>query len=345
MASSAEAALALLGVLDRFLESSGRAAAIRRKEAALRPIRRQLRGQLAAAFRAQGKGVLAALEQFRDRLTPPGPASEALREAAMPPQDWEWDLLFRQLPEEIRALFEGPLAAAAAASLLAGGQGAMRDLGFEGTLRFDLKNPRAVDYLRNYAADLVTRVDDTTKAELRSLVTGGVEQGHSYGKIAQAIWDRYAEMGSPKPQAHVRDRATLIALTETGNGYEASGQMVAEDLMAGGLPMEKFWQTLGDERVSDGCRANEAAGWIPAEQVFPSGHARPLRFPGCRCTALYRRAKGERRQSGAAGISLAPAGSQTQPARQPRHVLGFSFNQETLTSVARARQIGDGEEG
>lgn len=62
-----------------------------------------------------------------------------------------------------------------------------------------------------------------------------------------------------------------------------------KDMASLGLAMEKSWLTVGDNRVSDGCAENEGAGWIPLDEPFPSGDQAPLRFPGCRCTALYRR--------------------------------------------------------
>jgi len=60
------------------------------------------------------------------------------------------------------------------------------------------------------------------------------------------------------------------------------------DLDAVGLGMEKYWSTMRDDRVSDGCIENEDAGWIDLAKNFPSGHVRPLRFPGCRCDLLQR---------------------------------------------------------
>jgi hypothetical protein len=56
--------------------------------------------------------------------------------------------------------------------------------------------------------------------------------------------------------------------------------------------MEKRWLTVGDDRVSDGCKDNQRAGWIALNDAFPSGDDRPLRFPGCRCVVQYRRKAG-----------------------------------------------------
>jgi hypothetical protein len=96
-------------------------------------------------------------------------------------------------------------------------------------------------------------------------------------------------MAVGKPQQHIDSRAHLIAVTELGNAFEDGSLGAARRMAAMGLEMEKKWLTVGDQRVSEGCRTNQAAGWIPIDRPFPSGHDRPLRFPGCRCTAQYQR--------------------------------------------------------
>ena len=65
--------------------------------------------------------------------------------------------------------------------------------------------------------------------------------------------------------------------------------MPAQDLADHGIEMEKQWSSMKDDKVSDGCNANELDGWIPISQPHSSGDMHPLRFPGCRCDELYRR--------------------------------------------------------
>ena len=101
--------------------------------------------------------------------------------------------------------------------------------------------------------------------------------------------DRFEEFAVGKPQKHIDSRAHLIAITEIGEAYEVGNATVADDLRQAGLPMEKSWLHSRDGKVSDGCLRNAEDGWIPIEQAFTSGHMHPLRFPGCRCAALYRR--------------------------------------------------------
>ena len=157
-----------------------------------------------------------------------------------------------------------------------------------GFLRFDLSNPRAVEYLDRRGAALVTRVNETTRGYIRTVVRDGVERGESYNQMADRLISRFAEFAVGKPQHHIDSRAHLIAITEVGEAYSEGNLLVGQSIQAAGITMEKSWETTGDGRVSDGCLENEAAGWIPIDDVFPSGHERPLRFPGCRCVLMQR---------------------------------------------------------
>jgi hypothetical protein len=156
-------------------------------------------------------------------------------------------------------------------------------------IRFGLENPRAVQFLRTRGAALVSRVDETTRDYIRTVVIDGARQGWSYDQMARQLTARYREFAVGRPQQHIDSRAHLIAVTEVGEAYSEGNLNVARGLADAGLVMEKSWDTMGDDRVSEGCLQNAAAGWIPLDDTFPSGHLRPLRFPGCRCDLLMRR--------------------------------------------------------
>ena len=70
------------------------------------------------------------------------------------------------------------------------------------------------------------------------------------------------------------------------DAYEEASLIQSQSLQAAGLPMEKYWSTIGDDKVCDVCRENEGAGWIPLDDAFPGGHMRPLAHDGCRCGML-----------------------------------------------------------
>jgi hypothetical protein len=149
-------------------------------------------------------------------------------------------------------------------------------------------SPEAMEYLRNYGAKLVTKVNETTRNYIKTQVTKALEEGWSYGKAAKMITSRYEDFAIGWPQKHIQSRAHAIAVTEVGNAYCEGQSQVAWYLHSQGLPMEKRWLTAYEpcEKI---CQPNEQAGWIPIDQAFPSGHMRTLGHPVCRCDTLYQR--------------------------------------------------------
>jgi hypothetical protein len=148
-------------------------------------------------------------------------------------------------------------------------------------IKFDLKNPRAVAYLDQYGAKLVTGLNETTRDDMRKLIAQAVEGGLSWTQLEQAISNQFSD--------YVKDvgRAYLIAMTEIGEAYSEGNLIVARELAAAGLTIEKSWSTAGAgcDKI---CAPNEAQGWIPVDERFQSGHDRPLGHPGCWCDMLTR---------------------------------------------------------
>lgn len=177
-------------------------------------------------------------------------------------------------------------------------------------VRFAVGSAEAVAHARETAARQVTRVNDTTRSQLRTLITNAVEHGWSWNRTAEAITARYQEFaGKPLfPSQTFKSRSEMIAAYEIGDAYEAGGEAQAQALAAEGVPMEKSWMSAGDARVRDTHRANAAAGWIPLDATFPDGSVRPPADPGCRCAALYRPRPDffDGEQPEAAAVALAP---------------------------------------
>ncbi len=262
--------------LRDLLESIATLTKIWKRDRALKPIETKLARKMSAAFRAHKHVFLAEFERagsglFSEAGAPP-PAIEGALEAAY---------------QATLADFLGPIEGAAAAAIDAAARHRVAEFGID--YAFDLKNPRAVAAIKDRAAAAVTEIDATTREEIARIVTQGMEEGYSYQKVARQIVAKYEEFGVGKPQAHIRNRAELIAVTEAAEAYETGNRLVIDEMTAVGLEMEMHWSTVGDEKVSDGCRQNAAVGWIPVDQTFPSGHQHAPRFPGCRCAILYRR--------------------------------------------------------
>lgn len=142
---------------------------------------------------------------------------------------------------------------------------------------FNLLNPEASQYLLNYGSSLISEVSETTKEEVTKITLAGLTEGLSWSKIASNIHFAFRGFSAR--------RAKLIAVTEVGNAFQEGNLTLAKQ---SGGDVEKSWLTVEDDRVSELCRINQNAGWIPINEEFPSGHQRPLRFPGCRCVARYR---------------------------------------------------------
>jgi len=156
-------------------------------------------------------------------------------------------------------------------------------------ISFDLSSPAAMAHIKAHGAEMVKAIDDTTREEMLGVLERMAAKGESPQAIAREIVSRWKGFAIKKPQLHIRNRAHLVAVTELGNGYEQGRLLAAREMEDEGLPMMKSWLTVGDDRVSEGCQDNANDGWIDLGKKFSSGHDSPLRFPGCRCTALYRR--------------------------------------------------------
>ena len=284
-------AATLIAAIDVFLEETR--ADVR--DARLIPLEDRLTKALSRAFRAQGRRFLTHFAALWDQL--PGRLDDA---------QWERYLALAQL--ETKPLFEVPVRDAMRRAMTEGIVHAAEELPVLEALResrdddeiavaygirFDLANPRAVRYLEDRGARLVSNVDATTRDYIKTVVTEGADKGWSYNQMAKAITDRYSEFAVGRPQKHIDSRAHLIAVTEVGEAYSHGNHLVGESLRDAGITMEKKWDTTGDPRVCEICAANEAADWIPFDAPYPSGDARPLAHPGCRCDELMRRAENE----------------------------------------------------
>ena len=98
----------------------------------------------------------------------------------------------------------------------------------------------------------------------------------SDAEIAKRLESRFQKL--------LRERKKVIAQNQMREVSEEGHRIQAE---ADGAQF-KVWYTTGDAKVSDGCRANEAAGVIPMNKDFPApGGSQPPRHPRCRCSVSY----------------------------------------------------------
>ncbi len=245
------------------------------------PLERALEREVAAIFRAQGKA-------FEQEL------AKRMREAAFPAWEEAWaavaarygkrfvDAIAKATEKAVRIAFRRTIAD-------------QTPTGEQMAITFGDGNGQRTkvvrEYLQAHAADRVTRINDTTRDEMRRLINQGINEGVSTTEITKRIQGRFTEFAIGKPQQHIQSRAHLVAVTEIGDAYTEGTLQASQELARVGLPQEKSWLNSGDNKVSAGCLANTAEGWIDLDAAFPSGHQRPLRFPGCRCDLLTRRKK------------------------------------------------------
>ncbi len=276
------------GALVEAAESLEQAVARRRKLADLALPEERLAARLRTVFRAQERGFLRRLEAARLART----VVEAARLWEADDDDeldvGDWERLYDEAAAETAPALESALATWIDTALHAGFAAGLAPLQVQ--LSLQLANPRAAAYANERAAALVTQIDGVTREQIRKLVTQATSEGQSYQQLAREIRERYATMHTPQPQRHIRDRAELIAIQELGEAYEAGNYAGGEAMLRAGVALEKYWLTVGDDRVDQEiCAANQAQGWIPFRAEYQSGHQRPLGHVGCRCTQLTRR--------------------------------------------------------
>jgi len=157
-------------------------------------------------------------------------------------------------------------------------------------ISFSLKNPAAAKYLEEKGiyelSNFKGNITGTTKEHITKIIVDGINGGKSYSELAKQIKDQ------GKAGVFSRDRAQLIATRELGHAYEQGRAIPLNDFQEKypDRKMQKEWQTVNDDRVTDECNENQDQGWIDRDDEFKSGDMEPPRDgnPRCRCTVSYR---------------------------------------------------------
>jgi len=233
--------------------------------------------KMAATFRAQGRAVLAEFARLKRHFV----------EAAL---DSSIDAMIEDaLQVSIPAMTKD-----FAATSLAGYEWGYADLANNMGMQdaFSLAHPDAVKWADKRAALRVAGVNDTTKGQIRNLISHGLENGESYGSVQRSIKRQFTQFAVGSPLEHIQSRAELVAVTEMGEAYEAGAATLSDDLEAHGIEQEKSRVGPNDDHTSDACAADLAAGWIRKGDAFPSGIMSGLEHPGCRHGTIYRVSRG-----------------------------------------------------
>ncbi len=138
-------------------------------------------------------------------------------------------------------------------------------------------NQRSVDWAEKRSAELVTMIEESTRAALQRAISDGLSDNIGRDAIIEDIMGIDGNIFS-------EDRAALIANTEIGNANSQGSLQGLEAAEDAGVNVLKEWDAT-DEPCPI-CQDNEAAGAIPLDQDFPSGDSAPLAHPNCMCVLL-----------------------------------------------------------
>jgi SPP1 gp7 family putative phage head morphogenesis protein len=129
----------------------------------------------------------------------------------------------------------------------------------------------AIEYANKHCATLVKGLNQETRERLAKVISDGIKDKRGIDGLARDLRKEFDGMS--------KYRSQVIARNETATALEQSFYDRGKAMGITG----KEWVTAGDDRVSELCLANEAAGVIPFNQPFPSGHMTPPGHIQCRC--------------------------------------------------------------
>lgn len=138
-------------------------------------------------------------------------------------------------------------------------------------IAFDVEN-KEVQAVLGDLADLVTRITETTRDDIRALVGRQAAEGWSVEQLASVI---LASGATTSPM-----RAHLIAVTETATAY-SMGSLLA---YAQSKVVESVeWLTTIDSKTCPSCKALNGEVRPLVDATFSDGTAHPPHHPRCRC--------------------------------------------------------------
>lgn len=142
-------------------------------------------------------------------------------------------------------------------------------------LAWNISNER-VQTLINDLVTLVVRITETTRQQIRDLISRQAAEGWSIPQLAKAIRD----LGGIES----RKRALMIARTETALAY-SRGSLLA--YMESGVVKRVEWVATNDQQTCPDCAALHGTK-AQLGEAFGDGTLTPPRHPNCRCTIIPR---------------------------------------------------------
>lgn len=187
--------------------------------------------------------------------------------------------------------------------------------------RFDLTNPRAINWARERSSELVREITEGTRRAIRRGIAEGIEQGVPVRTTARRLrsavglterqWNQVSGFRAKQLRRGVdaatverqadklavqihRRRALNIARTETINasyqGREELWEQVADDGLVDRTQMKRKWIVTPDDRLDSVICAPMAGQIRGMDEPFLTGDGRlikgPTAHPQCRCDVI-----------------------------------------------------------
>ena len=130
-----------------------------------------------------------------------------------------------------------------------------------GSISVDWVEPKAVEFAEKHGADLVTKIDETTRSAIQDLVEKAVEEGWSPGEFANQL---------EEATGFNEDRSMLVARTEVALASNRGESAAFKE-----MGFEKVWVYDGD---CDICAPLDGEIWtLEKSEEEPIGHPNCVR--------------------------------------------------------------------
>jgi hypothetical protein len=144
---------------------------------------------------------------------------------------------------------------------------------------YDTSDIHVLLYQQQHIPTLITQLNDTSKQEIRNVITVGINADIGLPAIRKSVKQLLV--------SYETSRAALVGSYESLRAFNLGMYSAIVDT---GVPYEKQWLTAGDDRVEQECEDNRAQGWVALSVVYNDGLQCPPAHVGCRCAMNYRKA-------------------------------------------------------
>lgn len=154
-----------------------------------------------------------------------------------------------------------------------GGETAMRQVLDDPSGLFDALNPRAEAYVAERGAQLVTDIEETTRAGLRSILEDAFTEGLSPAELAERIRDSF-EFSDARAEMIARTESAMAHVQGTLDGWKESGVVSGKSVILS-----------NDHPDTDECDDAADLGGVAIDDDF-GGLGDPPYHPNCECDVL-----------------------------------------------------------